>query len=436
MRKINRLSVFFLLLISGNSFATPQIETWITSQGAKVMYVHAPDLPMVDMRVVFDGGSARDGDNWGVANMTNSVLTASAGEWDADALAKRLENVGAQLGSGSLKDMAWMSMRSLTDEKILNVAVETLNVMLTQPRYDQDDMERIRKMMLATIIRSEQSPGSVGQKRMMKVLYEGHPYASPTGGNQETVKALTVDHLKKHYQQYYVAKNATLVIVGAVDRQQAEMLAERLLKNLPAGEKAKAIPAAPALAEGKEINIEFPSTQSHLFIVQPGTKRGDQDYFVLHVGNHILGGGGFASILVEEVREKRGLAYSAYSAMNPMKSHGPFMMGAQTKNSQAEMTVGIIKETLQKFIDEGPTDEQLTMAKQKITGSFPLRYASNSKITNYLAMIGFYDLPVNYLDEFVGKIEAVTKEQIKEAFQRRIHPDKLLTVVVGAKAES
>jgi len=431
----NKYIGVLLCFISFSVWATPDIQSWTTSQGAKVMFVHAPELPMLDMRVVFDAGSARDGDLSGVARMTNSVVAASGGAWDADALAQRLESVGAELGSGSLKDMAFISMRSLTDKAILDTSVQTLNAILTSPNFNQSDVKRVRQGMLAGLIRAEQSPSAIGKKRMMQGVFGTHPYASSSAGTKATVSALTADQLKYYFQQYYVAKNALLVIVGAVDRAQAETIAESVMDKVPAGDKAAALSAVKVLAQGKQEHIEFPSTQSHVFIAQTGMKRGDDDYFVLYVGNHILGGSGLVSLLSDEVREKRGLAYSAYSYFSPMRYEGPFLMAAQTKNSQAEETVAIIKETLQLFIDNGPTDAQLLASKQNITGSFPLKIASNSKIVSYLAMIGFYDLPLSYLDDFVGRIEAITIEQIKETFNRRVHPDQMFTLTVGAKSK-
>ncbi|MCG8098279.1 MAG: insulinase family protein, partial [Candidatus Thiodiazotropha taylori] len=177
--------------------------------------------------------------------------------------------------------------------------------------------------------------------------------------------------------------------------------------------------------------IPFPSTQSHLYLGQPGLKRGDPDYFPLYVGNHILGGSGLVSLLSEEVREKRGLSYSVYSFFIPMRQLGLFQVGLQTKNEQADEALKVVKDTLQRYITEGPTDEELKAAKQNITGGFPLRIASNGKIVEYLAVIGFYDLPLDYLDRFVERIEAVSKEQIRDAFKRRVDSERLVRVQVG-----
>jgi zinc protease len=164
-------------------------------------------------------------------------------------------------------------------------------------------------------------------------------------------------------------------------------------------------------------------------------RRGDPDYFALYVGNHIFGGSGLVSLLAEEVREKRGLSYSVYSFFSPMRADGPFLMGAQTKNDQAQLALDVMRNSLRDYIQRGPTDAELKASKQNITGGFPLNIASNGKIVEYISMIGFYKLPLDHLDTFVSKINAVTKEQIKDAFKRRVHPDKFVTVVVGNSKE-
>jgi zinc protease len=160
-------------------------------------------------------------------------------------------------------------------------------------------------------------------------------------------------------------------------------------------------------------------------------KRGDEDYFPLYVGNHVLGGSGLVSLLSKEVRQNRGLSYSVYSYFLPMRQNGIFLLGLQTKNAQAGEALQVVNQTLQRFVEQGPTEQELQAAKQNITGGFPLRIASNSKIVEYLAVIGFYDLPLDYLATFTGKIEAVTAEQIRDAFQRRVHPDRIVTLLLG-----
>jgi zinc protease len=419
------------MLLSGWLSAAPHIQTWQTDNGAKVLFVEAPEIEMVDVRLVFDAGSARDGDKPGVTSFTNSLLSEGAGDWNAYQIAERLEGVGAQLEAGSLRDMAWVSVRTLTEPKALATTLETLAAVVADPSFAGEDIERQRQSILAGLVQDEQSPGSLGKKRLYQLVFGDHPYAGDPVGNTESVKAITRDDIVATHKRLYVAKNALVAIVGAVGREQAEAIADRVTAGLDPGESMPKLPPVKPLQAAIDEQIPFPSTQSHLYIGQPGMRRGDADYFPLYVGNHILGGSGLVSLLSHEVREKRGLSYSVYSFFLPMRQIGLFQLGLQTKNDQAGEALQVVRDTLERFIMEGPSAEELEAAKQNITGGFPLRIASNSNIVEYLAVIGFYDLPLDYLDNFNAKVEAVTREQIKDAFKRRIDPDRLVRVQVG-----
>ncbi len=430
-RTLWRVSLLLGLIFPVTLLAGPAIQSWQTSNGAKVLFVPAPEIPMLDVRLVFDAGSARDGDQPGVTSFTNTLLSQGAADWNAQQIAERMENVGAKLEVGSLRDMAWVSVRTLTEPKALDTALHTMAAVLAQPRFAEDDVERERQSILASLLQDEQSPGTIGKKQLYKNVYGGHPYAVDPEGTRESVKAIKREDLVATHKRLYVARNAVVAIVGAVERKQAESIAESITKQLPAGEHTPALPMVESLTAAVEERIEFPSTQAHLYVAQPGLKRGDKDYFPLYVGNHVLGGSGLVSILSEEIREKRGLSYSVYSYFMPMREPGLFQLGLQTKNAQAEEALQVLRDTLQRFVDEGPTADELKAAKQNITGGFPLRISSNSKIVEYLAVIGFYDLPLDYLDTFTSKVEAVTAEQIRDAFQRRIDPERMVTVQVG-----
>lgn len=419
------------LLFAGTVLGGPQIQSWQTSNGARVLFVPADEIPMLDVRVVFDAGSARDGEKSGVTSFTNSLLTEGAGDWDAHQVATRLEGVGAQLDSGSLRDMAWVTLRSLTEPKALAVGLETLGKILAEPRFDNEEIERERQSILAGLLQDEQSPGEVGKKRLYQLVFGEHPYAADPAGSRASVQSITREDIVATHQRLYVARNALVAIVGAVERAQAEAIAEQLTSALPVGEPVPPLPAVTPLTQAVVERIPFPSTQSHLYLGQTGMQRGDEDYFPLYVGNHILGGSGLVSLLSEEVREKRGLSYSVYSYFLPMRQPGIFQLGLQTKNDQAEEALRVLTDTLKRFIDEGPSAEELLAAKQNITGGFPLRIASNSKIVEYLAVIGFYDLPLDYLDRFTDRVEAVSQAQIQDAFRRRVDPARLATIQVG-----
>lgn len=425
------LAALVVVAFSGVAQATPTIQHWETGNGARVYFIEAQDLPMVDVRVVFDAGSARDGDKGGLAQLAHGLLDDGAGALDADQIAEQLEGVGASMGGKAERDQAALSLRSLTDPALLNPALAVFTQVIGQPSFPAEAMARELKQTLIGLRNKKQSPGDITDDLFQAAIYGDHPYGRPGEGTEFTLPKLTRDDLIAFHQRYYVGKNAVVAIVGAVDRAQAEAIAEQVVGKLPAGETAEALPEVAALAEAKELRQQHPSTQSHIMVGQPALKRADKDYFALYVGNHILGGSGLVSRISEEIREKRGLSYSAYSYFVPMRQPGPFVLGLQTRNESADEALTVLRNTLNDFYQHGPSDEELKAAKQNITGGFPLRIAGNGKLVEFLATLGFYRLALNSLEIFPQRINAVTRTQVADTFRRRIQPDKMVTVVVG-----
>ncbi len=432
---IRLLGLLSLSLYAVFSHAAPTVEQWQTSNGARVYFVAAPELPMVDIQIIFDAGSARDGVLPGVALLTNSMLAEGAGTLNADQIATSFDDVGAQISFSSARDMAVASLRSLTDKAPLKSALATFQTVLAAPTFPAESIARQRKQIAIALRGEKQSPSGLSSRAFYKGLYGAHPYAQMPIGDEASVAGLSRDESQAFYQQYYVGKNAVVAIVGAVSRQQAEKIAEQLVGNLSVGQAAAVLPAVVALEKAQTIHIPHPASQTHIAMGQPGIKRGDKDYFPLYVGNHILGGSSLVSLLSNEIREKRGLTYSVYSYFRPMREFGPYQFGLTTKNSQATEALAVMRDTLNDFIKQGPTEAELTAAKSNLTGGFALRLASNRKILNQLGMIAFYELPLDYLDTFKEQVNAVTVVQIKDAFSRRVHPDKMLTVLVGGQKE-
>jgi zinc protease len=331
--------------------------------------------------------------------------------------------------------MAWLSLRSLTQQALFDKALATFKVVLSQPAFNAADFQREKNLTLAGLKHREESPGEIASIAFHKALYGNHPYAHPEEGQLDTVSGFQADDLKAFYQKYYVAANAIVVIVGDLSRQQAEHIAQTLLEGLPVGEKPVEIPLVTMPVKASNQHIDFPSSQTHVLSGMPGTYRKDPDYFPLYVGNYILGGGSLVSKLFDEVREKRGLAYSAASQFAPLYRQGPFVISLQTRNDQTGKAVEVMNNTLQDFIGNGPSEAELKAAKQNITGGFAMRIDTNSKLTDYITMIGFYQQPIDYLDVFQSKVEAVNAADIKDAFQRRVKPELLQTVTVGGKQE-
>ncbi len=429
-----RLCLLLSLWMSGSVYAV-DIQHWQSSNGASVYFVEAPELPMIDISVLFDAGSVRDGDKAGLALLTSAMLNEGAAGLDIDQLANAFADVGAQFGASARRDSAGVSLRSLTAESSLSPAVETFKKVLGQPDFPQASLTRIKKQVLLGFDGEKQSPRAIATREFFKQLYGAHPYGEMPSGNMESVTALSVDDLKAFYQRYYVASNAVIAIVGAVEKAKAMVIAESISKVLKTGTKPSPMSPVMALDEAKQVHIPFPSSQTHVYMGQPGIARGDDDYFALYIGNHILGGSGLVSLISNEIREKRGLSYSSYSYFRPMREAGPYQFGLQTRNEQVDEALTVLRDTVQKFIENGPSQAQLEAAKQNITGGFALRVDSNRELLGYISMLGFYNMPLDYLGKFKDKINAVTVEQSKTVFQKRVNPEKMVTVLVGGEAK-
>ncbi|MCK4493211.1 MAG: insulinase family protein, partial [Methylococcales bacterium] len=342
-----------LLIFSCATQAVVKIEKWQTSQGVPVYYVNNPSLPMVDINILFDAGSARDGKQKGIASFTSVLLGTAAGKWSTDQVSQRFESIGAEMGLSSGMDFAGLSMRSLTDPKLFNKALSTLEVVLTQPTFSKKDFNRDQKRLLTALKQRGETPGSIASLAYQKALYGEHPYAYPSSGYIKTVSKFTPKDVQAFYKEYYVTDNAMIVIVGALDKKQAQATAEKLMAKLPKGKKAEPIVDVNVPSKGTLQYISFPSTQTHVLVGFPAVTRHDKDYMTLYVGNHILGGSGLVSKLFKEVREERGLAYSASSSFSPMIKKGAFTIGLQTKNEQREEALKVLMETVNTFIDNG-----------------------------------------------------------------------------------
>ncbi len=420
-----------LLLVSSLAQAIPEIQNWRTVNGVPVYFIAARELPMVDAQILFGAGSVRDGERPGLAKLTNGLLEEGAGDWSADTIADRLDQVGARLETSSRRDSASVALRSLTDPRYLQPAVETVARLLKEPTFAPDAVERVRQQMLTALQERAQSPGAIAQDAFFKALYGDHPYGSPSDGAPASLNAIARADIQDFHRRYYTAANAVVAIVGDLDRPAAEQLANALVGGLPKGELVPPPPPVPALAASQTIRIPHPSSQSHILIGQLGVSRADPDYYALYLGNHVLGGNGLVSQLSQEIREKRGLAYGAYSAFSPMRQTGPFLINLQTRNDQADTALQVAQTTLRQFSADGPDPQMLEEARQNITGGFALDLAGNGKLANYLGLIAFYGLPLDYLQTFIGTMNGISLEQVKSAWQRHIQPERQIVVIVG-----
>ena len=436
----NRLLITLLLLslgiVSAKVVASPQILHWTTESGVRVYFVEAPEIPILDVRLVFKAGSAQDAEKYGLASLTSDLMDEGAGELDANAFKEQLADTGASFSAGALRDMAWLSLRTLSEQKSAEPAISLFRQAAIAPRFEQAAVERAKAAKISRIRRSAASPGTTANKAVRKAIFGDHPYAHPTEGLESTLAQISRNEVVKFHRKFYVAENAVLAITGAVTRAQAEKLANQITADLLRGEPAGPVPEVALLKEKSTNHLAFDSIQSHVRLGMPGMKRGDKDYVPLFVGNHVLGGGGLVSLLFDEVREKRGLSYGVNSYFAPSEQLGVFVASLQTDGSQAEQALQVLTDTIDTFIKQGPPADRLAAAKQNLIGGWPLRVDSNSEIIEYIAMIGFYGLPLDYLETFPQRVAAVTAEDIKDAFARRVDLERSATVVVGKQTQT
>jgi zinc protease len=288
--------------------------------------------------------------------------------------------------------------------------------------------------LIGSLKDADTKPDTIVSRTFYRLVYREHPYALRSSGEVESVEGITREDLLAFHQRHYTASDAVVALIGDVTRAEAEAIAEELTGGLPKAEaRGTELPPVKPLAQPATQSVPHHAAQAHILIGAPGISRQDPDYIPLFVGNYVLGGGGFTSRIYEEIRQKRGLAYSASSYFYPLQREGPFVITLQTQRDQAAQALEVARKTLAQFVKEGPTADELDAAKRNIVGGFPLRIDSNRKIHEYLAMIGFYRLPLTYLEDFVQQVERVTADEIRDALRRRIDPTRMVTVVVAGE---
>lgn len=420
----------------GSSFAETTtsvlpIQHWTTANGANVYFVAERQLPMIDIEVIFNAGSAQDGADYGVANFTNAMLGEGAQNLTADEIAERFDSLGAQFNGSCSRDMAAISLRSLTDPNLLNPALDTFKQVLTQPNFATKNFNRVKNQLLQALLEKQQTPSALADEAFFNAIYGNYPYAHYPLGTADTLKRFTPNSLVTFYREHYVGTNATVVIVGDIEKAQATKIAEHLVGGLPKGRVIAATPEPIYQPANKKINIDYPSTQTYIRIGEIGVNRNNPAYFPLYVGNYVLGGGVLVSRLFKSVRDERGLTYNVTSSFVPLKDRGPFVTALQSNNETSNEAIKVTQDVISQFITNGPTEDELQSAKKNILGSFALIMSSNSNIVDIVATIGFYKLPLNYLDTYRGKITNITREQIQQAFSQQLHPQDMVIVTVG-----
>ncbi len=418
------------------------IQQWAQPSGAKVYLVESPSIPMVDIKVDFDAGGRRDpADKAGLANVTVGMTTkgiaarGSEAALDENQLGEAWADLGASLDEGASADRMSFTLRSLSYPDILPKAVALAARQIGEPSFPEDVWQRERQRISAAIREANTKPGTAAGKAFAQAVYGNHPYGYQM--TEESLARITLADMRRHYAMLEPCR-AKVSIVGAVTRAQADAIVTSLLSRLPAAVAGRcdtlpAVPEVATLAAPVVKEIPFASAQAHVLMGQPGYKRSDPDHFALMVGNYILGGGGLVARLPVEVREKRGLSYSAGSGFSPGLHAGAFTISMQTRPDQTQQALKVARDVLAGFVADGPTPAEIASAKGFLAGGFALLIDSNRKLLENVANIAWNNLPLDYLDTWTARVNQIHVADVRAAFARKLQPERMVTVIVGGE---
>ena len=423
------------LLYGVQVYAALPIQHWVTENGARVFFVETHAIPVLDISVEFDAGSRRDpAGKAGLAALTNGSLDkgiARSGVADITEaqILDTFADVGALRSNKTSMDRAGYSLRVMSGQAESDAAIRMMAQLLASPSFPQALLTRDKARLVASLREEMTRPDSIAAKAFRKDIYPKHPYGESS--TPESVEQITRDDLMDFHKTHYVANRAVISLVGDIDIERARRIAQEISGGLRVSDQELPVLPDVTVANGKTNVIAHPATQAHILIGMPALKRGDPDFFALTVGNYILGGGGFSSRLMQEVREKRGLSYSVYSQFQPMFQPGPFVIGLQTEKKQATDAIGVVNDTLNDFLRNGPDTTELQSARDHLVNSFAMQMDNNLKVLELIAMIGYYHLPLDYLDHWTEKVGQVTAADVKAAMNRKLNAEKMVTVIVG-----
>ena len=432
--------IIFVFGLLQSAQAILPIEKLDSVKGAKAYLVQTKALPMLDIEISIDAGDRFDPTGKsGLASMTAELMNygarSSKGALSEAQIADEIADLGANFGISVGGERAVIRIRSLSRKDLRDRAVQLASAMLSAPTYDAKILEREKQRAITGLLEAETKPESVLERRFRKSVYGNYPLSeSPS---VKSVGSVSVSDLARFHQQFYRGDRIIVSIVGDVSPAEASEIVGVLLKNVP--QSGAAIPALPQFERSpieplasRQIYIPFDSQQAHIAMGMTAITRSNPDYFPLIVGNYILGGGGFVSRLMSEVREKRGLAYSVFSYFAPGKDAGIFQAGLQTKGDQATLALEVMNSTIANFIVNGATPSELQAAKANLVNGFPLRIDNNRKLLDNVSSIAWNDLPLDTLETWTTKVDAVTLEQVSAAFQKYLAMDRMKIVVLGA----
>ncbi|WP_198329834.1 M16 family metallopeptidase [Psychrobacter cibarius] len=418
----------------------PTIQQFKTKAGVPVRFVQTTALPIVDIDLRFNAGSARDGSisntGFGIANMTATMLTQGSKRLDENEFTRAVETLGINLNSSAYKDMFIVSLRSLSDDKHLLPAVDLMTQMLSEPAFDDSILARNKARLLVGLQQQKQDPNSLASIAFSEALYGEHPYAHPSAGTLESVPTIEKQQLIDFKNRYLVAANASVAITGNLTLEQAKKLAEDITSKLPKGQPATELPEPKPLSQAKHIHIPFPSTQTTVLMGQLGDKRAtdpqsQQKQTNFAVGNEVLAGGDFNARLMTEIRQNLGYTYGISGSMNPMLARGPYQIGFSTRNDKARAAIDASLAVINDTLEKGITSTEMRLTTDNLKNSFPMGFASNAGINGLLGMMNFYQLPNSYLTDYVKRVDQVKLSEVNQTMQDTLKPDDFLIVTVG-----
>jgi zinc protease len=433
MRIIPRflLCLVFAAFVIAPAVAGPKIEKVRSPGGIEAWLVHEPAIPIVAMEVVWrDAGEKRaPASKAGITGVLAAMLDEGAGDLDSQAFAERQQDNGISLGFNADLDHFSFNLRTLS--KNTGIAFELIRLALTQPRFDAESLDRVKRQIEMQLVREQEQPGTIASRTLYAAAFPDHPYGRPSRGTAETVTGVTADDLRAYLKKELTRDRLIIGVVGDITAEKLAASLDSLFGGLTATGEPVAVPErAPELRE-RPIVVERDLPQSVVQFIGKGVRRDDPDFYAAYVMNYMLGGGGFNSRLTTEVREKRGLAYSVYSYLVPMRESGVWAGGVATRNDQVAESLRIIRAELDRMRREGPEAQELAEAKTYINGSFPLQLSSNGAIAGTLVGMQLAGLGTEYIEERPKLINAVTAEDVRRVAERLLDPSKLLVVVVG-----
>jgi zinc protease len=407
----------------------------VTPNGMTLLIVEQHSLPIVSVEVLVRSGSLYDpSGKAGLANLTAGLLDEGTARRSAVEITDAVAVIGAGLSVRASYDYVTTGLRVL--KKDVETGFDLLSDILIHPVFDASEFKRVRNIILGEIQAEKDQPHAIARQAFRQITFGRHPYYHPVKGFEESLSEIQRADLASFHHQYYRPNNAIVSIVGDVTPQEAEALVHKYF-----GKWEKMTVALPEIEPSKPlqskniIKIEKDLSQATVILGHVGIKRSNADYYAVRVMNYILGGGGFSSRLMSEIRDNQGLVYSIYSSFSGNQDPGPFSVTFQTENGNARKAIGGILLEINRIREEDVSKKELSEAKAYLVGSFPLRIDTTRKVASLLPQIEFHNLGLHYLKEYKKLINRVTVADIRRVAKKYLHPDKYALVLVGRQKE-